>query len=138
MNSTPSHMKIIYLMIVIFTSGIINKENQIKSKNLKIEFIWETVNHGIIQKFNDYFNKENESEQILIDDQESIDEKEYNIDELIKDEDKYINKIIESVKFILDESQLMTNDFKRLAEKFCLYTIVTKETTVIFKENIGV
>jgi hypothetical protein len=138
MLTTTRYKTIIYFIVILCSSSILAKKDVVKSEKVKIEFFWESVNNGIIQKFKDHFYTAEVDDNQLNNENISFESTENSF--YISDSeatDEYFKDYIESNK-VLDEYGSIPNEYKKHAEKLCLLTVIAKETTIYYKENSSV
>lgn len=139
MKITSRGKSIIYLIVIFISSSILAKEDHIKSNNIKVEFLFESVNNGLIEKFKNYlFNDEIDNNQDN-DGDVSVESSESSlyINESITYNDQFFTRLKENKK-ISGEYGDISDYYKKNAEKICLLTVIAKETRININENMRV
>jgi hypothetical protein len=139
MKITSRCKSIIYLIVILISSSILAKEDHIKYNNIKVEFFFESVNNGLIEKFKNYLyndeidDNQDNNEDISLESSESS----LYINDSITETDEFFIKLKENSK-VLNEYGNIPDNYKKNAEKICLLTVIAKETTINIKENMRV
>jgi hypothetical protein len=129
MNPYTNIITILYLFTLISSSAQISKKTDL-FQNVKVEFYLEYVKNGILEKFDSFYEKVNEEEEIL-------DEEQYEDEWVIEETTNDLDLITENQEpFIQNEP--VSPEFKEFAERICLLTALSKETTIYFYETIQV
>jgi hypothetical protein len=130
MNATS----ITYLIILFCICTIHAYEFKFKLQDVEMEFIWEPKNVGILPKLSEFFyDDEIEGDLFNVDESDGEDDSSYY--EEIEEEYNQIRKYF-NIKSIHQEYDNISEEYRAIAEKLCLFTVLTKETTISYKESV--
>ena len=124
----------ITLLIVLFCICSIHAmEFKLKLQDVEMEFLWTANKHTILPKLTAFFYDDEIEDSLLNIDQ--YDDEDWDYDEEIDEGYSEIRKYL-STKSFQYELEDISEEFRIVAEKSCLFTVLTKETTILYKESV--
>ena len=128
-------ISITYLIILFCVSTIDAYEFKFKLQDVEMEFLWEPKNLGILPKLSEFFyDDEIEGDLFNVDESDDEDDSS-NYEEIEEQEYSQIRKYF-NIKSIHQEYDDISEEYRIIAEKLCLFTVLTKETTISYKESV--
>ena len=128
-------ISITYLIILFCVSTIDAYEFKFKLQDVEMEFLWEPKNLGILPKVSEFFyDDEIEGDLFNVDESDDEDDSS-NYEEIEEQEYSQIRKYF-NIKSIHQEYDDISEEYRIIAEKLCLFTVLTKETTISYKESV--
>ena len=140
MNPQSNVMTLALFIFMIGSSAIVCQKDRMKElSNVHIEFASELVSHGILHKFDDFFEDlENHSNSDQYNHSDEIDEDEDSYEE--EEYEDYL-EAEEELSTLIDQTESkeeLNEEYKKFVYKLCLLTAVSKETTIYATETIRV
>ncbi len=146
-----SNILTIFFFFFLVSSYTLNCQKE-SLRNLEIEFAPEDVPYGILNKLENYFEGINSYDEETIEYEDELDLLEY--DEEYSEEDYYSEEdsegeteahyeLEEQLANLIETNQVedrqedpMNKHYKKLVDKLCLFTAISKETTVYVTESL--